>query len=86
MDARAAGHGLHYGPGDVPLCGAEPVRAHWTDEPETVAECDDCLELVAEDLADDNELRGRYLYCRQVIGAKAGVVRRPCPHCVKHGS
>ena len=64
-------------PGDVPVCGTEPVRAHWTDEPETVAECDDCLEPVAENRADENEHRARCLHCRQVIGAKAGVVRRP---------
>ena len=47
-----------------PSGGAKPVCTRWTDEPETVAECDDCLELVAEDLADDNELRGRCLHCR----------------------
>ena len=69
MDARI-GYTVHYGPGDVPLCGEEPVGAHWTDEPKAVAGCDDCLDLVAEDLADDNEYQGRCLNCRQVISAK----------------
>ena len=45
----------HYGPVEVLLCGVNPVGAHWADEPEAVAGCDDCLELVAEDLADDND-------------------------------
>ncbi len=53
MDAKM-GHAVHYGPGEVPLCRAEPVRALWTDELEAVAGCDDCLELVDEDLADNN--------------------------------
>ena len=69
MDARI-GYTVHYGPGDVPLCGEEPVGAHWTDEPKAVAGCDDCLDLVAEDLADDNEYQGRCLNCQQVISAK----------------
>ena len=83
---RRMGHTVHYGPGDVPLCGEEPVGAHWADEPESVAGCDNCLESAAEDLADDNDYQGRCLHCRQVITAKGGVqwrrvVRRPCPHC-----
>ena len=87
MDARA-GYAIHYGPGDGPMCGADLVGAHWTDEPEAVAGCDDCLELAAEDLADANEYRGQCLHCRQVITAKGGVewrrvVRRPCLHCGK---
>ena len=28
---------------------------NWNDEPEAAAGCDDYLELVAEDLADDND-------------------------------
>ena len=73
MDARA-GYAIRYGPGDGPMCGADPVGAHWTDE----------------DLADGNEYRGRCLHCRQVITALGGVewrrvVRRPCPHCGKRG-
>ena len=45
-DAKT-GYTIHYGPGDAPLCGAEPVGTYWTDEPRTVAECPDCLELVS---------------------------------------
>ena len=45
MDAKT-GRTIHYGQGDGPLCGAEPVGAYWTNEPRTVAECPDCLELV----------------------------------------
>ena len=61
------------------------MGAHCSDEPESVAGCEDCLELVAEDLADDYDYQGRCLHCRQVITAKGGVqwrraVRRPCPH------
>ena len=41
------GHAVHYGPGDVPLRGEDPVGAHWTDKSEAVAGCDDCLELAA---------------------------------------
>ena len=85
MDARM-GHAVHYGPGEVPLCGGNPVGVDWSDEPESVAGCDDCLDLAAEDLADDNEYQGRCLHYRQAITAKGGVqwrrvVRRPCPHC-----
>ena len=80
------GHAVHYGPEEAPLCGEEPVRAHWSDEPEAVAGCDDCLDLADEDRADDNEYQGRCLHCRQAITAKGsvqwrGAVRRPCPHC-----
>ena len=51
-----------------------------------MAGCDDCLELVAEDLTDDNDYQGRCLPCRQEVAAKGGVqwrraVRGPCPHC-----
>ena len=52
---RNMGHPVHYGPGKVPLCGEEPVGVYWSDEPESVTGCDDCLELVAEDLADEND-------------------------------
>ena len=81
---------VHYGPGEVALCGEEPVGTHCSDEAESVAGCDDCLELVAEELADDNDYQGRCLHCRQVITATGSVewrrvVRRPCPHCGKAG-
>ena len=65
--------------------GGQSLSVRWTDEPETVAECDDFLKLVAEDLADDNEHRGRCLHCRQAISATGGAVQRPCPHFGKHG-
>ena len=62
----------------------------WSDEPESVAGCDNCLELAAEDLSDGNDHQGRCLHCRQAITAKGGVewhrvVRRPCPHCGRQG-
>ena len=61
---RRMGHAVHYGPREVPLCSVNPVGAHWSDDPESVAGCDDCLELVAEDLADDNDYQGRCLHCQ----------------------
>ena len=66
------------------------MGTHRSDEAESVAGCDDCLELVAEDLADDNDYQGRCLHCGQVITATGSVewrrvVRRPCPHCGKAG-
>ena len=45
MDAKT-GYTIHYGQGDAPLCGAEPVGTYWTDEPRTVAECSGCLGLI----------------------------------------
>ena len=74
----------------APLCGEEPVGAGCTDEPEAVTGCDDCLEMVAEDLAEDNDYQGRCLHCRQDVAAKGGVqwrraVRRACPHCGQRG-
>ena len=64
---------IHYAPGDRPLCGAESWTASYTSEVDQVAGCADCLELVAEDLADDNEYLGRCLHCRQEITATGGV-------------
>ena len=79
---------VHYGPGDRPLCGNESPFAVYTDEPDLVAGCDECLELAAEDLQDTNDYRGRCRHCRQEITAQGGVewrrvVRSPCPHCRK---
>ena len=79
---------VHYGPGDQPLSGADSWLAAHTADPAQVQGCEDCLELVAEDLADDNEYRGRCLHCRQQITALGGVawrrvVQRPCSHCGK---
>ena len=81
---------VHYGPGDRPLCGNESPFAVYTDEPYQVDGCEDCLELVAEDLQDHNHYRGRCLHCRREITAQGGVewrrvVRRPCPHCGRAG-
>ena len=55
----------------------------YADDPNRVAGCADCLMIVAEDLQDTNEYRGRCLHCRQEITAQGGVewrraVRRPC--------
>ena len=89
------GRVVHYGPGDRPLCGSESMTAVYTDDPALVAGCRECLELVAEDLADEdlddeNDYRGHCLHCRQEITAQGGVewrrtVRRPCPYCGKPG-
>ena len=81
---------VHYGPGDRPLCGNETPFAVYTDDPAGVTGCDDCLELVAEDLQDHNDYRGHCLHCRQEITGQGGVewrraVRRPCPHCGQIG-
>ena len=43
---------VHYGPGDRPLCGNDSVTAVYTDDPNQVQGCEDCLELVAEGLQD----------------------------------
>ena len=48
------GRVIHYGPGDRPLCGSESMTAAYTDDPNAVAGCHDCLKLVAEDLEDHN--------------------------------
>ena len=84
------GRNVHYGPGNSPLCGEEDELAAHTDDPHQVVGCDDCLELVAEDLNDNNEYRGRCLHCGEQVSATGGVawrrvVRRPCPHCGRPG-
>ena len=81
---------VHYAPGDSPLCGLEESPESMTPDPELVRGCGDCLELVAEDVADRNRYMGRCLHCNQEIHAKDGVawrraVRNPCPHCGKPG-
>ena len=83
---------VHYGPGDRPLCGNESPFAVYTDEPDQVAGCEECLELVAEDLQDPDTRYGGYcLHCRREITATGSVewrrrvVRRPCPHCGRPG-
>ena len=62
---------VHYAPNDRPLCGSESMTAVYTDDPALVAGCADCLELVAEDLQDQNDYRGRCLHCRQEVTARA---------------
>ena len=64
---------VHYGPGNRPLCGNESVTAVYTDDPNQVQGCEDCLELVAEDLQDHNAYLGRCLHCRREITAQGGV-------------
>ena len=90
MPSVKARETVHYAPGDRLLCGNDSWTAVYTDEPELVAGCADCLELVAEDLDDGNDYRGHCLHCRCEIRATGGVawrraVRRPCPHCGKAG-
>ena len=90
MDAEEAaigGNTVHYAPGDSPLCGEEVMGApmslkRWQGR--------HCLELVAEDLADDNAYMGRCRHCQREIHAQGGVewcrtVRSPCPHCGRAG-
>ena len=48
---------VHYGPGDSPLCDNDCANAAYTDDPKKVRGCEDCLELVTQDLADENEYR-----------------------------
>ena len=68
------GHVVHYGTGDELLRGEEPVRAYCSDEPGDVSGCDNCMELVAEDLTDENDYQGRCLHCWEMInlGAASG--------------
>ena len=84
--AAIADDAVHYAPGDSPLCGEDVVDALCTHEPEAMAGCIPCLELVAEDLTDDNTYMGRCLHCQREIHTQGGVewrgtVRSPCPHC-----
>ena len=84
------GRVVHYGSGDRPLCGSESMTAVYTDDPEQVHGCADCLELAAEDLVEDNEHWANCLHCQQEIFARNGVewrrvARAPCPHCGRAG-
>ena len=59
---------VHYSPGNRPLCGDESPHAVYTDEPHQVAGCEDCLELVADDLQDPDTRYGGYcLHCHREI-------------------
>ena len=65
---------VHYGPGARLLCGDESPYAVYTDDPHQVAGCEDCLELVAEDLQDpDTRHRGYCLHCSREITATGSV-------------
>ena len=80
---------IHYAPAGRPLCDSEE-REVLTANAALVAGCDECEELAAEDLADNNEYRGRCLHCRREVAALGGVawrraVRSPCPHCRRAG-
>ena len=73
---------IHHAPGDRPLCGNESSTAIYSDDPSRVAGCEDCLELVAEDLKDHGWYRGGCVNCLQEISAQGGaawrrVVREP---------
>ena len=73
-----------------PLCCEEDDLAPHTQDPAQGAGCEECLELVATNLADGNCYRGRCLHCRREGTALGGVawrriVRKPCPHCGRAG-
>ena len=70
------GFTVHYAPGDGPLCGSDYPEEALTDNPDDVTGCEPCLELVAEDLADDNEYGGHCLHCRREITARTGVAQQ----------
>lgn len=72
VDPREEGV-FHYGPGYWPLCGEEEEPAVHTDDPHQVSGRADCLELVAEDLADGNVYRGHYCTVGRRSGPKAGL-------------
>ena len=56
---------VHYAPdGATPLCGEECPDVVVDVLPEMVKHCGECLELIAEDLADNNKYRGHCLHCR----------------------
>ena len=82
---------VHYAPGNRPLCGDDSMTAVYSNDPHQVAGCEECLELVAEDLQDPDTHYGGYcLHCRREITATGSVewrrvVRRPCPHCGRTG-
>ena len=81
---------VQYAPGEEQLYGAESWVAMSTDDPAQVTGCEDCLELVAEDLEDTVPHMGHCLHCPQEITAQGGVawrqaVRKPCPRCGRPG-
>ena len=54
---------IHYGPGYRPLCDDEDDEALYTDDPYRVAGCAECLDLAAENLADQHEHRNPRPHC-----------------------
>ena len=55
--------------------------ANYTDNPDQVWGCDDCLELVAEDLGDMNHSAGRCLNCKEHSGPGQKTMQLPgCYH------
>ena len=81
---------VHYGPGYKPLCGKDTNLARQTDDPYQVTGCQNCLDLVTDDLVDQNHYAGRCLHCLEKITATGGVEARralwgPCPHCGRQG-
>ena len=82
----SSGTTVHYAPGEELLCGSNCPEEALTENSYDVTGCADCLELIAEDLADDIEYMGRCLHCRREITVRGGLawrraVRRPYPHC-----
>ena len=63
---------VHYAPGDRALCGSDCLDGALTENPDDVTGCADCLEMAAEDLADDNEYMGHCLHCRREVAARGG--------------
>ena len=49
---------VHYAPGNRPLCGNDSITRVYTDDPAKVQGCDDCSEMVAQDLQDPNTRHG----------------------------
>ena len=76
---------VHYGPGDRPICGEESGLAVHTEDPHQATGCDECLDLVAEDLSDTNQYAGHCLHCKETISAVGGVAWRRVIHVFDRG-
>lgn len=82
---------IHYAPVGKILCAAEDSwTAVYTDEPELVSGCHECIALAQKDLHDHTTYQGTCLHCRQAITASGGIawrriVRTACPHCGRAG-
>ena len=62
--------------GHQPLCGDGDELAPHTQAPALMAGCEERVALVAGDLADHKEHRGRCLHCHREITALGGVACR----------